>query len=313
MKKLGILFASVFLLGLVFQSCNNGKTYAEMKEEEREAIKRFIEREDINVISFEQFQEQDSTTNVDENQFVLFSETGVYMQIVEEGNGERLKDGRYEILARYVEEQITSDGIDSLSWNTDYGNSQMVYPDAMMLTKSGTSFSATFTLSLIHIYNLARKQLYERYAGQLMAVCVRYTGDREVAQDVLHDGFLNIFRSFSQFTYKGEGSLKAWLTRIMVNEALGYLRKKASTNQEVIVEELPDVIDGDEDDFEQKNSFDESVWTKIPRGTADWNNYMSYYDSCYAMPVSYTHLDVYKRQSWFSSITCRKDRMRSLI
>ena len=73
--------------------------------------------------------------------------------------------------------------------------------------------------------NLARKQLYERYAGQLMAVCVRYTGDREVAQDVLHDGFLNIFRSFSQFTYKGEGSLKAWLTRIMVN--------------------------GDEDDFEQ--------------------------------------------------------------
>ena len=99
--------------------------------------------------------------------------------------------------------------------------------------------------------NLARKQLYERSAGQLMAVCVRYTGDREVAQDVLHDGFLNIFRSFSQFTYKGEGSLKAWLTRIMVNEALGYLRKKASTNQEVIVEELPDVIDGDEDDFEQ--------------------------------------------------------------
>lgn len=34
--------------------------------------------------------------------------------------------------------------------------------------------------------NLARKQLYERYAGQLMAICVRYTGDREVAQDVLH-------------------------------------------------------------------------------------------------------------------------------
>ena len=118
MKKLGILFASVFLLGLVFQSCNNGKTYAEMKEEEREAIKRFIEREDINVISFEQFQEQDSTTNVDENQFVLFSETGVYMQIVAEG--------------------------------TDYGNSQMVYPDAMMLTKSGKSFSATFTSGIMY-------------------------------------------------------------------------------------------------------------------------------------------------------------------
>ena len=155
MKKLGILFASVFLLGLVFQSCNNGKTYAEMKEEEREAIKRFIEKEDINVISFDQFQEQDSTTNVDENQFVLFSETGVYMQIVEEGKGKPLsawKDGaRREVIVRYVEERITEEGIgDSLSWNTDYGNSQMVYPDAMMLTKSGKSFSATFTSGIMY-------------------------------------------------------------------------------------------------------------------------------------------------------------------
>ena len=54
-----------------------------MKEEEREAIKRFIEKEDIKVISFEQFQEQDSTTNVKDNEFVLFSDNGVYMQIVE--------------------------------------------------------------------------------------------------------------------------------------------------------------------------------------------------------------------------------------
>ena len=40
--------------------------------------------------------------------------------------------------------------------------------------------------------NLARKQLYERYAGQLMAICVRYTGDREVAQDVLHLSLIHI-------------------------------------------------------------------------------------------------------------------------
>ena len=117
MKKLSILFTSVFLLGLFFQSCNNEKSYAEMKEEEREAIKRFIEKEDIKVISFEQFQEQDSTTNVKDNEFVLFSDNGVYMQIVEKGNGNALKDGRYEVLARYVEEQITADGTgDTLSF-----------------------------------------------------------------------------------------------------------------------------------------------------------------------------------------------------
>lgn len=141
MKKISILLASVFLLGLVFQACNNGKTYAEMKEEEREAIKRFIEKEGINVISFDQFEEQDSTTNVDDNQFVLFSESGVYMQIVDKGNGELLKDGRHEILARYIEKQIVEEGtVDTLS-----GNIYSPYPDEMMVTKSGKTYSATFT------------------------------------------------------------------------------------------------------------------------------------------------------------------------
>ena len=115
-----------------------------MKEEEREAIKRFIEKEDIKVISFEQFQEQDSTTNVKDNEFVLFSDNGVYMQIVEKGNGNVLKDGRYEVLARYVEEQITADGTgDTLSLNT-IGN-LAPHPDEFMLTKSGKNFSASFT------------------------------------------------------------------------------------------------------------------------------------------------------------------------
>lgn len=36
-----------------------------------------------------------------------------------------------------------------------------------------------------------------------------------------------------------------------------------------------------EENFDQ-NTIDTTVWTKIPRGVSDWNNYMSYYDSCYA-------------------------------
>lgn len=56
--------------------------------------------------------------------------------------------------------------------------------------------------------NLARKQLYERYAGQLMAICIRYIGDRETAQDVLHDGFLNIFRLSTSLLTKEKGHSK---------------------------------------------------------------------------------------------------------
>lgn len=107
----------------------------------------------------------------------------------------------------------------------------------------------------------ARRTLYERYGGGLMAICLRYIGDREMAEDVLHDGFLRIFQSIKQFSYQGEGSLKAWLSRVMVNEALGYLRKKnVQLQQEVLMTEIPDVPDTDDSDL---NDIPRSVLMKF--------------------------------------------------
>ena len=37
------------------------------------------------------------------------------------------------------------------------------------------------------------------------------------------------------------------------------------------------------ENFNQKKNFDSKVWSKIPRGKSDWNNYMTDFDSCYAM------------------------------
>ena len=54
--------------------------------------------------------------------------------------------------------------------------------------------------------NRARKELYEQYAGRMLGICLRYTGDRDTAQDLLHDGFIKIFDSFDKFTWRGEGS-----------------------------------------------------------------------------------------------------------
>ena len=136
----------VFGLGLAFQSCNNGKTYAEMKEDEREAIQRFIEKNEIKVIDEDQFAEQDSMTNVAANEYVLFEESGVYMQVVERGNGELLEDGRHELLVRYVEERIVEDGMaDTLSLNTIAN--MYPYPDEFILTKDKNSMSASFSTS----------------------------------------------------------------------------------------------------------------------------------------------------------------------
>ena len=130
-------------LGLFTQSCNDGKTYAELKEEEREAILRFIEKNDIKVIDEDQFEAQDSMTNVAANEFVLFEETGIYMQVTEKGNGEQLEDGRHEMLVRYMEKQIASDGTtDTLSFNTN-GN-WYPHPDEFIVTKQDNSLSASF-------------------------------------------------------------------------------------------------------------------------------------------------------------------------
>jgi len=70
------------------------------------------------------------------------------------------------------------------------------------------------------------KMLYDRYAGYLAAVCARYIPDDDDVKDVLQDAFIKIFQSMDRFSWRGEGSLKAWMTRIVVNDSLKALRRK---------------------------------------------------------------------------------------
>lgn len=69
----------------------------------------------------------------------------------------------------------------------------------------------------------AQRALFERFAPKMMAVCLRYSKDREQAEDVLQDGFVKVFMKLSDF--KSEGSLEGWIRRVMVNTALDQLRK----------------------------------------------------------------------------------------
>lgn len=87
----------------------------------------------------------------------------------------------------------------------------------------------------------ARKELYTLYSKQMLAVCYRYMGDIDAAHDVLHDGFIKIF---THFTFRGECALSTWVTRVMVTQAIDYLRKRQRFSQLVVNEEqLPDVPD----------------------------------------------------------------------
>jgi len=69
----------------------------------------------------------------------------------------------------------------------------------------------------------AQKQLYEQYYGQMMGVCLRYANGEEDALDILHEGFIKVFRHVDR--YQPGTSLGSWIRRIMVNTAIDYYRK----------------------------------------------------------------------------------------
>jgi RNA polymerase sigma-70 factor (ECF subfamily) len=67
-------------------------------------------------------------------------------------------------------------------------------------------------------------ELYDQNAPWLLGVCLSYTGNRDDAEDVLHDGFVKIICHIDKFKERQPGSLEAWMRRIMVNTALTYIR-----------------------------------------------------------------------------------------
>lgn len=70
----------------------------------------------------------------------------------------------------------------------------------------------------------ATKEIYGVYAGYVTGVCARFLSDDDDMMDVAQEIFIKIFTSLKSFKYSGEGSLKAWISRISVNCALNYLR-----------------------------------------------------------------------------------------
>lgn len=69
----------------------------------------------------------------------------------------------------------------------------------------------------------AQYQLYNLMSGKMFAVCLRYSNDRESAEDILQEGWVKIFQNMEKF--RGEGSFEGWVRRIFVNTAVEHFRK----------------------------------------------------------------------------------------
>jgi RNA polymerase sigma factor (sigma-70 family) len=70
----------------------------------------------------------------------------------------------------------------------------------------------------------AQKLLYERYSPKMFGVCRRYVKNQEDAEDVMIEGFYKVLSKIDKF--RDEGSFEGWIRRIMVNQALMFLRKQ---------------------------------------------------------------------------------------
>ena len=82
----------------------------------------------------------------------------------------------------------------------------------------------------------AQRMLFDKFAGKMMTVCLRYAKNTDQAEDVLQDGFVKVFMKLSDF--KKEGSLEGWIRRIMVNTALDQIRKEVKFKGDLDIEDV---------------------------------------------------------------------------
>lgn len=143
MKKAAFLLVALATVSICL-SCDDEETYADQKNREAKQIKEWISSHDIDVISLSEFLKDTITDNPDEgpdfsrNEYVLFEDNGVYMQIVRRGNGRIIPpDSIWRLNARFIECYVsTGDSMTTNRYQSD--------PDVIYLKRTGDNYTASF-------------------------------------------------------------------------------------------------------------------------------------------------------------------------
>ncbi|MBT8263919.1 MAG: RNA polymerase sigma factor, partial [Muriicola sp.] len=109
----------------------------------------------------------------------------------------------------------------------------------------------------------AQRILYEKHAPKMLSVCRQYIKDLHFAEDVMIGGFVKVFKNLNQ--YRNDGSFEGWMRRIMIHEAISYLRK----NQFVVFDtEVYEHISNDEFVFDSSLNVEyiQSLIDALPEG-----------------------------------------------
>ncbi|MDA3879773.1 MAG: RNA polymerase sigma factor [Prolixibacteraceae bacterium] len=97
--------------------------------------------------------------------------------------------------------------------------------------------------------NKARRQLYELYARAMFNICCRMTNNREDAEDILQEAFIQAFSKLDTFRY--ESTFGAWLKRIVINNCINALQKRKVDL--MLTDNLHFYGERSDDNFDEKN------------------------------------------------------------
>jgi len=70
--------------------------------------------------------------------------------------------------------------------------------------------------------------LYKKFSPKMYAICLRYAGNTDDAQDLLQEGFIKIYKNLEKF--RNEGSFEGWMRRVFVNTSIEHFRRKVNLN-----------------------------------------------------------------------------------
>lgn len=102
----------------------------------------------------------------------------------------------------------------------------------------------------------AQMQLYDMYCQAMFAIAQRYVKDSFVAEDMMQDAFLKVFKNIQSF--KGEVTIGAWIKRIVINQCIDYLKKKRI---ELVSIEEKELTITDDDDWTVKEEVSVNIVT----------------------------------------------------
>jgi len=91
----------------------------------------------------------------------------------------------------------------------------------------------------------ARRELFRRYRSILLGVCLRYSRDKSEAEDILLEGFMQIYSKIGSFN--GTGSFEGWMKKVMVHTAIDYFRKNRKENFHENIDDYSEIISDDKD------------------------------------------------------------------